>query len=422
MKFVNLKDRLDEFDAMVMQHPQGGFAQSTQQLEVLRRREIDTEVVGIVDDNDVVIGGGEATYQQTRFGKGINFDRGPLLDFNDQEQLSTFINGLKQFAKDRHLMYVKMSPNLVYQKYDNDGNGMSQPDQAMINTISSYGLKHLPFKHGLVNSALEGKLKDEVSWQYVKEFGDSGYDEVKKTFSKNISYYLKKNKQFGVKLRQLPYEELNKFYNLTYETGERLGFGTKTLDYYQASYDSYGDRVMFLVAELTFSDYIAEEQDKIAELDKKLVKIQGKIEKYPNNPKFERQYNEFNDQKKSHMKRVDRASKLASEADDDTVIIAGGMFIKMPQEMLYLYSGTYEKYMEFYGPYQIQDAVIQDAIASGIKRYNMFGIDGSFDGSDGVFEFKKDFNGYAEQMIGTFEMPIQGMKLKLYHALKKLRG
>ncbi|SUP52908.1 Aminoacyltransferase FemB [Weissella viridescens] len=68
-----------------------------------------------------------------------------------------------------------------------------------------------------------------------------------------------------------------------------------------------------------------------------------------------------------------------------------------PQEVDYLFSGSYEQYGEFYGPHQIQDYMIQMTHDLGIDRYNFLGIDGRFDGSDGVMNFKTKFNGHVEQ-------------------------
>jgi len=98
------------------------------------------------------------------------------------------------------------------------------------------------------------------------------------------------------------------------------------------------------------------------------------------------------------------------------------LFIEQPQEMNYLYSGTYEEYMDYYGPYQIQDLMINRAVEHGIKRYNFYGIAGKFDGTDGVLGFKTAFNGYARQLVGNFTMPVNPIKYKIYRLLKTLIG
>jgi alanine adding enzyme len=56
----------------------------------------------------------------------------------------------------------------------------------------------------------------------------------------------------------------------------------------------------------------------------------------------------------------------------------------------------------------------------GVKTYNFLGIDGKFDGSDGVLKFKTQFEGIAQQLIGTFNIPINPFKFNIYKNLKKL--
>ena len=78
----------------------------------------------------------------------------------------------------------------------------------------------------------------------------------------------------------------------------------------------------------------------------------------------------------------------------------------------------------FNGQYLIQWDIIKYAINSNHKRYNFYGIQDVFDpkGKDrGVYEFKKGFGGYVEELLGSFELsisPING----LYNFLKKIKG
>lgn len=52
--------------------------------------------------------------------------------------------------------------------------------------------------------------------------------------------------------------------------------------------------------------------------------------------------------------------------------------------------------------------------------YNFLGIDGKFDGTDGVLKFKTQFDGVAQQLIGTFDLPINKFKFNMYKNLKRL--
>ena len=95
------------------------------------------------------------------------------------------------------------------------------------------------------------------------------------------------------------------------------------------------------------------------------------------------------------------------------------MFILYGDEIIYLYSGSYSKYMNFNAQYLIQWYMIKHGIENKYKRYNFYGITGNFDKNDkdyGVYDFKKGFNGYVEEYIGDFELP-----LNWYYYISKIK-
>lgn len=62
---------------------------------------------------------------------------------------------------------------------------------------------------------------------------------------------------------------------------------------------------------------------------------------------------------------------------------------------------------------------MSEAIKRGITTYNLLGITGEFDGSDGVLRFKQNYNGYIARKMGTFRYYPHPLKYKLIHNLKK---
>lgn len=62
------------------------------------------------------------------------------------------------------------------------------------------------------------------------------------------------------------------------------------------------------------------------------------------------------------------------------------------------------------------------AIKKGIPFYNMLGVTGDFDGSDGVLGFKQNFNGYVIKKFSSFTYYPKPMKHKLINHLKYLLG
>ena len=77
-------------------------------------------------------------------------------------------------------------------------------------------------------------------------------------------------------------------------------------------------------------------------------------------------------------------------------------------EVIYLSSGNYEEYMKFNSQYLIQWELIKYGIENGFKK------------DYGIYEFKRGFNGYVEELIGEFALPIT-WHYKLFDLIHKIK-
>ena len=61
-----------------------------------------------------------------------------------------------------------------------------------------------------------------------------------------------------------------------------------------------------------------------------------------------------------------------------------------------------------------------EALKRGISFYNLLGVTGHFDGSDGVLRFKQNFNGYIVRKMGTFRYYPRPLRYKFLNTIKKI--
>ncbi|CCQ82004.1 peptidoglycan bridge formation glycyltransferase FemA/FemB family protein, partial [Streptococcus agalactiae] len=78
------------------------------------------------------------------------------------------------------------------------------------------------------------------------------------------------------------------------------------------------------------------------------------------------------------------------------------------------------EFNKFYAPAVLQEYVMQEALKRQSTFYNFLGIQGNFDGSDGVLRFKQNFNGYIVRKMGTFRYYPNPLKYKSIQLLKKI--
>lgn len=409
MIFADISNRPDEWQKFVDASPRGNFAQSVGQYHIHEKAQRNVKILAVLDENtNDILMGGIITWTHVKMGQAFLMDYGPVAINYNPDVLNFFVQGLLDYAKQRNGLFLKMTPDMYYQNFDNHGKALNEPNDDLIALYESAGLKHQPFKTGMTTDGV-------ASWQYVKDLQDLTEDNVMKFYHTQVQKNVKKAHKYGVKVRSIQRDELPMFHQITEDTSNRRGFHNKSLTYYEHAYDIYKDDAYFLVAEVNLRDYLAK-------VEQELQTVQNKRDKLALKPDNEKKVLNLDNQLKSLVKRVATARKMLDDSVTDVAVISAAMFIITPQEVSYLFGGSYQEYADFYGPQLIQDYMIREGVRRQIPLYNFLGIAGKFDGSDGVFEFKTRFGGYAQLMLGSFEAPVRPMRYRVYRFLKKLIG
>ena len=123
-------------------------------------------------------------------------------------------------------------------------------------------------------------------------------------------------------------------------------------------------------------------------------------------------------------KRIREANEIRKKTNQDVITLSGSMFMLIKPEVIYLSSGNYEEYMNYNSQYLIQWELIKYGIKNGFKKHNFYGIPANINEHPkdyGIYEFKRGFNGYVEELIGEFALPISWHYnlFKIIHKIKK---
>lgn len=186
---------------------------------------------------------------------------------------------------------------------------------------------------------------------------------------RNTRNHIRKAEKQGVKIRELKREELKVFKDITESTSARRNFTDKPLDYYEKMYDLFYKRgeVKFLLAE---------------------AKIDGKM-----------------------------------------TPLSSAMFMLYGDEIIYLFSGSDEKYMkEYNAQYLIQWHMIKYGLTHKFKVFNFYGINGLPDKSSkdyGIYDFKKGFTsestGRVIELLGSYEISTNATFGFLHSFLRRIK-
>ena len=385
------------------------FVQSVQMGDLMEKRGAKVVYLSLKNEEEIQVAA--MVYSLSMLG-GLHMElnAGPI--YTQQEALPIFYANLKEYAKQNGVLELLVKPYETYQTFDSDGNATSDEEKGLITTLTGLGYQF----HGLTTGYPGG----EPDWLYYKDLSGLTDKTLLNSFSKKGKPLVKKAETFGIQLKKLKREELSIFKDITRSTSERREYSDKSLEYYEKFYDAFGDKAEFLIATLNFSEYLSKLESEQSKLAEKLDKLRLDLSKNPNSEKKQNQLREYSSQFETFEVRKAEASDLIEKYGDEDVVLAGSLFVYMPQETTYLFSGSYTEFNKFYAPAVLQKYVMLESIKRGIQKYNFLGIEGVFDGSDGVLRFKQNFNGYIVRKAGTFRYYPRPLKFKVLRLIKKL--
>lgn len=405
----------EEFQQYMATAKKNSFLQSVEMARLKQAEGYDCYFVGIKDDKqEEVLFASLLTAQKLKIGQFFEIDGLSLEAL--AERHAFFMKELQAFVKKKQGMYISILPNDDYGVYQENGQLIGTKQQQLYTLMEEVGFTY-PKNEGAINQ--NGSPK----WVYTKDLTQLATEtDLWDSYEKKARYSIQKAQSFGIKVRGLAYEELDLFKAVTLQTSQRRGFTDKSLDYYQKVFKSYGEQAQFLVAELNLKDYLDSLEQRKSQLVEQRQVLDELLAAQPNSRKRNNQKKEVVSEIATYEKRIAEATDWRQKESKETIILACGLFLSSPQEMVYLFSGTYEEYKHLYGPFLIQDYALKQAVTKKIPLYNFYGIEGIFDGSDGVLNFKKNFSGQVNEKPGMFLAVTQPFKWGLYQKLKTIQG
>ena len=370
MNFITIEP--EEFREYATKSPYKSFYQT---VEIAKLREQNGWVPYYfgVEQNNELFAASMLVAKPAFLGKSIFYaPGGPLLDYENTELVQFFFKNLKNYAKTHNGYLIHIEPYYELTERNRDGekteNGFNH--QNAIQNLKNIGFIRLPHS-------------DEPKYSFALDISGQTPDQILASMKRNTRNHIRKAEKMGVTVRELAKEELNIFKQITESTSKRRNFTDKSLEYYEQMYDLFHDKgeVKFILAEAPV--------DNQAESN-------TNIEKTP-------------------------SGQLTP--------MSAAMFITYGDEIIYLFSGSDEKYMRDYNAqYLIQWHMIKYAAEKGFKRYNFYGIQGLPDRSSpdyGIYDFKKGFTseetGRVIELIGAHELPVNQLFYHLHNIISKIK-
>ena len=408
MKFQEITEK--EYKDFWENHPLKTFLSAPEISKLREKTAWVTYYVGVKEDKKLIAATMLLAHKR-HFGKWEFYSpRGYLLDFHNKELVTFFTNELKKYIKERKGYILRIDPYVIYKERDIDGNIVEGgvDNSSVVDQLYSLGFQKVPTPN-----------MEQVGWMFSLDLEGKGEEQILKEMKPNTRNTIRKAEKFGITVNEISYDELERFQNIMEETSQRKGFANRKLSYYQEMYKLFHEKneVKFFITELNLKNYVEGLKEERKEKEEKINSLSDA--KYNDGAK-KNLTNEID----SIDKRIKDSENIMQEKGTEIITLSGSMFMLIQPEVIYLSSGNYEEFMKFNSQYLIQWELIKYGIENGFKKHNFYGIPENINTHPkdyGIYEFKRGFNGYVEELIGEYELPITWH----YHLMKiihKLKG
>ncbi len=416
MVFIEIDEK--EFIEFASNYEKRNFWQTAQMGTLREKKGWKKEYVAVKNAEGKIIGAAMLLSRATIFYFRIyQALRGFLIDYHNKEISTFFLKELKKYLKKKKCLYFSVDPYIPYIERDIDGNEVKDGfhNQDIIDMFLELGFLHKGFTKG---------FEDEVEprWMFVLPLANKDKDTILKEMRHQTRWSIQRSLKYAIEIQELSVEELPIFAKLMDHTAGRRGFFSRDLSYYEEMYKEFGkEHIKYIVAKLNVKKWVESEKQNLLHEQEELKDVEEILAKTPDNKKHLKKRKVLLENIDMYQKKVMQAEQLLKDEGEELILV-GAMFVLYGNEVIYLFSGAYEQYMQFRASYAMQWYMIQYAIDHGYTLYNFYGTSGIFDESAedyGVYRFKCGFGGNVVELIGTFVLPVHRFWYFLYTKLKK---
>ena len=407
MEFFELTEK--EYQNYWENHPLKTFLSSIEIGKLRQKRNWNVNYVGIKENNNIY-GAAMLLSNKKHLNKYEFYSpRGFLIDYNNKELLEFFTKEIIKYIKNKNGYILRIDPYIINKERDINGDIV---ENGKDNKIIIEHLNNLGF------NKIKTSKNEQVSWMFSLDLAGKTEEQILNEMKPNTRNIIKKVEKNGIRIKELEFNELPVFSDILNKTAKRKDFHPRSIEYYEDMYNLFHHKneVKYYITELNINEYV---EILTKDLEDKQEKLKSKNMKKTRREELEKDI-------KTIERKIKEAKDIKDKTKSDIITLSGSMFMFIKPEIVYLSSGNYEEYLKFNSQYLLQWEVIKYGLNHGYKKHNFYGIPENINNHPdnyGIYEFKKGFNGYVEELIGEYELPITNYYYlhKLFRKLKEVK-
>ncbi len=412
MKFVdNVLE--EEYQLFYENYDNAHFLQSIMWGKIVSEtRNQSYHLVGVKDNDNNLIAAGLLLRKKTPFNMCYYYSsRGFLIDFNNNELLTVFTNGLKEYLIKTNGIYLKVDPEISYQTINEEGKKIDGPDNYLLfDNLIKLGYKHqgfnklheknqprYTFRRYFKNYQSISDIDNSMSKTFMKTVRRSYNYDLTINLSSNVDDFVRLNKYNAIK------DGFNGYDNHFYETFCKYTVSNGSAKIYNVSINP-----------------------------KHLVK------------KFEDELNSINDSIKNNtiskkdrgnadltIERLNKDILKFNSIDSNNLVIVSMICVYAKKGVWTLYIGNDDLGEYTFAVNRVYYEAIIDAFKDNYEFIDLFGTVGDphtkYKKLGGLHEYKRKFGDEYIEFIGEFDLINKKMwyytlpiLLKIYRLVRKI--
>ncbi|HDY9499613.1 TPA: lipid II:glycine glycyltransferase [Staphylococcus argenteus] len=395
-----------EYDAFVKSHPNGDLLQLTKWAETKQLTGWYARRIAVGRDGEVQ-GVAQLLFKKVpRLPFTLCYiSRGFVVDYSNKEALNALLESAKEIAKAEKAYAIKIDPDVEVDKATD-----------ALQNLKALGFKHKGFKEGLSKDYIQPRMTMITPI-------DKTDDELLNSFERRNRSKVRLALKRGTTVERSNREGLKTFAELMKITGERDGFLTRDISYFENIYDALhedGDAELFLV-KLDPKENIAKVNQELNELNAEIAKWQQKKETSEKQAK--KAQNMINDAKNKIAKNEDLTRDLEAleREHPDGIYLSGALLMFAGAKSYYLYGASSNEFRDFLPNHHMQYTMMKYARDHGATTYDFGGTDNDPDKDSehyGLWAFKKVWGTYLSEKVGEFDYVLNQPLYQLIEQVK----
>ncbi|HDE4240644.1 TPA: lipid II:glycine glycyltransferase [Staphylococcus aureus] len=395
-----------EHDAFVKSHPNGDLLQLTKWAETKELTGWYARRIAVGRDGEVQ-GVAQLLFKKVpKLPYTLCYiSRGFVVDYSNKEALNALLDSAKEIAKAEKAYAIKIDPDVEVDKGTD-----------ALQNLKALGFKHKGFKEGLSKDYIQPRMTMITPI-------DKNDDELLNSFERRNRSKVRLALKRGTTVERSDREGLKTFAELMKITGERDGFLTRDISYFENIYDALhedGDAELFLV-KLDPKENIAKVNQELNELHAEIAKWQQKMKTSEKQAK--KAQNMINDAQNKIAKNEDlkRDLEALEKEHPEGIYLSGALLMFAGSKSYYLYGASSNEFRDFLPNHHMQYTMMKYAREHGATTYDFGGTDNDPDKDSehyGLWAFKKVWGTYLSEKIGEFDYVLNQPLYQLIEQVK----